>query len=135
MGERLLIKIGNGATPEVFEHPTLINTSRSVSISTTTETDQLVDLADMSAPATTVRRVTSTDFKIDGEGLINKGDVLDWMEWIKSGEHRNLQITDGDWMVEGPFLLTAFQITGERAKSSTCQITLEQADEVVVAEV
>jgi predicted secreted protein len=134
LGETILVKIGSGASPEVFATPTLINTSRSISFATSTETDQLIDLENQSAPAQTVRRVTSTDCKIDGEGMVNKGDVHEWLEWAQGGLIKNLQITDSTWTVEGPFVLTSFQITGERLKSSTCQITLEQAGAVTVTE-
>lgn len=135
LGETILVKIGDGAVPEVFAAPTLINTSRSISFSTSTETDQLIDLENQSAPAQTVRRVTSTDCKIDGEGMVNRGDVHEWLAWAQAGTIKNLQVTDGTWIVEGPFTLTAFQTGGERLKSTTCQITLEQAGAVTVEEV
>lgn len=135
MGETIIVKIGNGATPEVFSAPTLINTSRSLSFTASTETDTLVDLADQSAPAVTVRTVTSTDFKVDGEGMVNKGDVYEYLAWVQSGEARNVQIIDGTFKIEGPVVLTSFQVTGERVKASTCQITLEQAGEMTVTEV
>ncbi|MBB4859466.1 hypothetical protein HNO88_002795 [Novosphingobium chloroacetimidivorans] len=135
MGETILVKVGNGASPEVFSAPTLINTSRSISFSTSTETDQLIDLDDQSAPAQTVRRVTSTDCKIDGEGMINRGDVFEWLDWAQSGKIKNCQITDGTVLVEGPFVLSSFQFGGERLKSATGQLTLEQAGAVEVTEI
>lgn len=135
LGETILIKVGNGAPSEVFSSPTVINTSRSISFSTSTETDQLIDLENQSAPAQTVRRVTSTDCKVDGEGMINRGDVHEWLEWAQGGLIKNIQITDGTFIVEGPFVLTSFQITGERLKSSTAQVTLEQAGAVTVTEI
>lgn len=134
MGEQILIKIGNGATPEVFAAPGLINASRAISFTASTETDQLVDLANQSAPAITVRRVTASDFKVDGEGMINKADVTDYLRWSQSGEACTAQITDGKWKIQGPVVLTSFSVTGERLKCSTCQITFEQAGAMVITE-
>jgi predicted secreted protein len=127
LGEQLLIQIGNGASPEVFTAPNLINTTRGISFSTSTESDELIDLANQSAPAQTIRRVKSTDVKIDGAGMIHKADVYEWIDWANGGNIKNVKVTDGSWVGTGPFVLTSFQISGERRKSSECQITLEQA--------
>lgn len=135
LGEKILVKLGDGQATETFAHPSFINTSRSVSVSTNTESDELVDLADQSAPAQIVRRVKSVDFKVDGAGMINKADVKEWLDWATGTTFtvRNIQVTDGEnWVIEGPFVLTSFQISGERTKSSTCQLTLEQAGECTV---
>ncbi|HEY0011557.1 MAG TPA: phage tail tube protein [Allosphingosinicella sp.] len=132
LGDQLLVKIGDGAATEVFTHPALINTSRGVSFSTNVESDELVDLADQSAPAQTVRRVRSTDCKIDGAGMLHAPDTKEWLDWAQGGEIKNIKVTDGNWVITGPFVLTSFQVTGERLKSSTCQITLEQAGAVTI---
>lgn len=133
LGDQIQVKIGDGATPtEVFTHPAIINTSRGISFSTNTESDEIIDLNDQAAPAQMVRRVTSTDCKIDGAGRIHKPAAVEWMQWAQSGDIKNVQVTDGNWKVTGPFVLTSFQITGERLKSSECQMTLEQAGPVTV---
>lgn len=132
LGDTILVKVGDGETSEVFTHDALINTTRGVTFSTSTESDELIDLADQSAPAQTIRRVRATDCKIDGAGMLHSPAVLEWLEWAQGGTIKNIQITDGEWIIEGPFVLTNFQLTGERLKSSTCQITLEQAGAVTV---
>jgi hypothetical protein len=132
-GQQLVIQVGNGATPEVFSAPSLINTTRGLSISTSVESDELVDLADQGAPAQMVRRVKSTDIKIDGAGMVHKPAVLEHMQWVKSGAIKNVKVTDGAWTLTGPVILSSFQITGERLKSSECQMTYEQAGEMTLA--
>lgn len=127
LGNQLFVKISDGADPEVFSHPTLINAERGVTFSTNTAVDELVDLADMGAPAQTTRRVTSTDVKIDGAGMLNADDTKEWIEWAQSGEIKNVKIHDLKWTMTGPFVLTNFQFSGERMGVVTCQITLEQA--------
>lgn len=131
-GQQLVIQVGDGASPEVFSAPSLINTTRGLTISTAVESDELVDLADQGAPAQMVRRVKSTDIKIDGAGMVHKPDVLKYMQWTKSGAVKNVKVTDGNWVLTGPVILSSFQITGERLKSSECQMTFEQAGEMTL---
>jgi predicted secreted protein len=132
LGETIVVKISNGASPAVYTHPNVINTTRGITFSTSTETDELIDLADQSAPAQTIRRVRATDCKIDGAGMLSKADVQEWLEWAQSGEIKNIRVSDGTWQIEGEFVLTSWQISGDRLKSATCQITLEQAGPVTV---
>lgn len=132
LGNKFLVKIGNGADPEVFAHSNLINTSRGVTFSTSSETDELIDLANQAAPAVTVRRIKATDFKIDGAGMINAADTLEWIDWWADGEVKNCQITDSHWIGVGPFVLSNFQVdAGDRLQSASCQITLEAAGKIV----
>lgn len=131
-GQQLTIQVGNGASPEVFSAPHLINTTRGLSFSTAAESDELIDLADQGAPAQMVRRVKSVDIKIDGAGMVHKPSVLEFMQWVKSGLPKNVKVSDGSWTLTGPVLLTSFQITGDRLKSAECQLTFEQAGEMTL---
>ena len=135
LGESLLVQIGDGASPEVFKAPNMINTTRGVSVSTSAETEELIDLANPSAPAQTVRYVKAVDVKIDGAGMVNKADAYEWMAWSLSGVPRNIKVTDGTWVMTGPFLLSSYQVSGERRKSTENQITLEQAGPVTLTKV
>jgi predicted secreted protein len=136
MGETIVIAVGDGATPtELFVAPTLINTTRSIEFSTSVEEDDIVDLNNQSAPAQKVRRIKSTDFKIDGAGMIHQPDVFTWLSWSKSGAIKNVKVTSPKFTITGPFVLSTFQITGDRLKSSECQITLQQAGAVTLVEV
>ena len=132
LGAQLMIQVGNGATPEVFAASTLINTSRGISFTTATESDELIDLADQLAPAQMIRRVKSVDTKIDGAGMLHQPDAITWLQWASKGTVKNVKITDGTWTVTGPYVLTSFNITGDRVKSSECSITLEQAGAVTI---
>lgn len=134
-GHQLTVMLGNGASPEVFSAVNLINTTRSITFSTSTETDELVDLADQSAPAQTVRRVKSTDIKIDGAGMVSKADVAEWVEFWQEGKPRNVKFSDGTITVTGPMVLSSFQVSGERTKTAENTITLEQAGAMTVVPV
>jgi len=134
IGHEITVQIGDGASPEVFAHPVLINTTRAVSFTTATESDELCDTEDQSLPAQTFRRVRSFDTKIDGAGMLHKASVHEFLSWAGSGEVKNVKVAIGDSIVTGPFVLTSFQVSAERVKTSECQITLEQAGPVTVTE-
>lgn len=80
LGHQITVQVGNGASPEVFAHPVLINTSRGVKFTNATESDELVDTVDQSKPAVTVRRTRSTDATIDGSGMLHKDDTKTYID-------------------------------------------------------
>lgn len=135
LGSEILIQIGDGATPEVFVHSNVINTTRAVTFSTEVETDDLPDLADQSAPAAKFRRVKAIDCKVDGAGMMSAEDTFEWLARWKSSQPFNAKITDGHWIITGSFVLTNFQLSADRTKIGENQLSLEQAGPVTVTEV
>lgn len=132
-GENIAITLGNGATPtEVFAAPAILNGQRSYTFTVNTESDELVDPADLSAPAVTSRTAKSIDYKIDGEGMVAKADLATWLAWMSTGAVKNVKTTDGTNTITCPMICTQFQVTGEIKKCSTAQITLEAAGKPVV---
>lgn len=128
IGYQMTIAIGNGATPtEAFAHPVVINTSRGIKFTASTESDELVDTVNQALPATTVRRVSATDNTIDGAGMLHASDVKTYLDWMASGTPKNVKVTMGNATVTCPYVLTSFAVTSERMKTAECQITLEQA--------
>jgi predicted secreted protein len=131
-GHQLTVQIGDGESPEVFAHPALINTTRGITFTTATESDELVDIGDQSKPAQTFRRARAFDTKIDGAGMVHSSSVKEYADWAVSGEIKNVKVAFGNAVATGPFILTSFQISGERAKTTEAQITLEQAGPVTI---
>lgn len=128
-GSKILIKIGDGADPEVFAHPCLINTSRSVQGSVTTVDSVVPDCADPDAPAWIEREKDSISYTISGEGLMNRADIADYLAWLKASMTKNVQVVIADGLsgaqvLSGAFHLTEFQISGTRKEKATCSITL-----------
>ncbi len=124
LGHQLLIKIGDGADPEVFAHPNLINASRGIEFSADTEAGELVDLADQSAPAATTAYVKSTSFTVSGDGRMSAADTQAWIEWLKSGEAKNVRLTDGEWIIPAAVKLTSFKVSADRSAEATNELTL-----------
>lgn len=134
VGHQMMVKVGNGATTnEVFAHPILINTSRGLTITAQTESDELVDTVDQSLPGVTVRRTRAVDVKIDGAGMLHADDVKTYVDLASKGVPVNIKVTVGNATGTGPFILTQFQVSAERAKSAEAQVTFEQAGAITWA--
>lgn len=127
IGHEVEILVGDGGDPETFAHPALVNTSRSISFTNNTESDELIDIDDQSAAAEVVRRTRSADVSISGAGMVHSSSVKEYADWALTGEAKNVKVNFGNAVVSGPFILTQFEIGGERAKTTEAQITLEQA--------
>lgn len=135
LGEYIEIQLGNGASPEVFAHDIIINDSRSLSLTTNVEADELPDTADLSAPGQMVRRVRSLDLKVDGSGKLAKDSAYEWLERMIAGEIVNVKITQvgaEGWTITVPMVITSFQITGQRVKVAEASLTLEMANAFVL---
>lgn len=119
-GEKLLIKIGDGGSPEVFTHPCLINTTRGIKFSSNVTETEVADCADQSLPAKIVRKVKSIDFSIDGAGKTDKASVWMFIQWWLSGAAKNALVTqnetgvNGGWTGTGQLILKDFDDKGER---------------------
>lgn len=129
-GSKVLVKVGDGEDPEVFAHPCLINTSRSIQGSATTVDSNVPDCADMDAPSWTEREKDALSYTITGEGLLHRSDIADYMAWLKSPNTKNIQAVvadglSGAMVLSGAFHLTEFQVSGGgRKEKVTCSITL-----------
>lgn len=128
-GAKVLIKIGNGADPEVFTHPCLINTTRSIQGSVTTVDSVVPDCDQPEDPAWVEREKDSISYTITGEGMMDLAAVGDYFAWLKNKAPKNIQAIVGQGMtgahkLEGAFHLTEFQISGERKGKATVSITL-----------
>ena len=132
LGHEILVQIGNGADPEVFSHPVLINTSRSLAWSADVAAEALPDASDQSLPGKMTRRLKSWDFKIDGSGLLPSTDVDTFRDWLKSGEPKNVKAQTGDLTETNAMICTAFNISGsDRLELVEVQITLELAGDAI----
>ena len=135
LGGTLMIKVQDTANAAVYTHPAIINKSRAISFTTKTVEDDRVDLNDQLAPAQTVRLVAAFDTKIDGAGSMPKTSAAEYTTWVTSGQIRTIKVSYANTTVTGPFVLTSFNITGDRLEAVQAQITLEQAGAVTVTTV
>lgn len=126
-GEQILIKIGDGADPEVFAHPALINTDRGIAFSSSVNSTPNPDPANPSAPAWNATDKDGLSATISGAGLLDLGDVADYFDWYEGQGTKNVEVVlqkTGGLKFKGAFHLSEFQITGQRKNKATCSITL-----------
>jgi hypothetical protein len=119
-GEKLLIKIGDGADPEVFTHSCLINTTRGIKATTNVTETEVANCTDQSQPAKIVRKAKSIDFTVDGAGKTDKTSVYAFILWWQSGAAKNCKIVQNDTGANGGFtgtgqlILKDFELKGDR---------------------
>jgi predicted secreted protein len=135
-GNQILINVGDGADPEVFAHPCLINTSRGISF--TTQNNQVIipDCSNPSDPAWTQTIKESMSAAINGAGTLNVPDVETYFNWLKSPNSKNVQAVVGTvspvlgGYFAAAFDLTEFEITGDRG--GLAEVSLSMASNGVV---
>lgn len=126
-GEQILIKIGDGADPETFAHPALINTDRGIAFSSNVNSTPNPDPANVDAPAWNATDKDGLGATISGAGLLDLGDVPDYFDWFISKDTKNVEAVlqkTGGLKFKGAYHLTEFSITGQRKNKATCSITL-----------
>lgn len=129
-GEQLLVKIGDGGSPEVFTAPALINTTRSVKLSTTEVATEIPRTDQPSLPGYTARAITGIDWEVSGAGVLNVGDDKTYADWLITGLPKNIQVVNnltGGLTLQGSAVLTDFQSSGSRGGKIDVTLTLKGA--------
>lgn len=133
-GQKYVIEMGDGETPEVFTRIGLINTSVSIASILNVEEAELADLDDFDAPFFIDREVRSHDLTVEGAGNIDQryvAEMLDLHMGERAGAIVNLKLKQvtatGGWTITCPFILTNFAIEGTYKQMATCQISLAKA--------
>lgn len=127
-GTQLYIKVSNGADPEVFTHPCLINTKRGIQFQSSTNKAIVPDCENPDDPAWSEAVKDALSALINGAGTLDTSDVAGYDAWFRSPEPKNVQVwlgQMGHW--DGAFHLTNFEITGDRGGLAETSISLESA--------
>lgn len=126
-GRKLIIRLGNGASPEVFEFWCTFNGDRAISFEAATTDEMDIDCDDPTAVGWMVSNVDSLSGTVSGAGRLKLENVADAFEWLNSGEAKNAQVEldqAGGGQFEGQLLLTAFTINGGETGSATADMTM-----------
>lgn len=124
-GSQLLIKIGDGASPELFAHPCLINTDRGIQFTSQAGDVIVPDCDNPDDPAWLEHVKDGLSVTVNGAGTLNLDDVADFDAWFRSPDPKNIQVwlgTAGHWGFAAH--LTEFQITGTRQQKAQCTLTI-----------
>jgi hypothetical protein len=90
-GSKLLIKIGNGATPEVFTAPCALN-AKSFNRSASTNDFNVADCDDPDAPVWTERAKEALSAGITGSGTLAQESLDLWEDFYDNQDPQNVQI-------------------------------------------
>lgn len=127
-GTRLYIKIGDGASPEVFAHPCLINTKRGIKFTSSSNKVIVPDCDNPEDPAWTEAIKDGLGAAIDGAGTLdNKIATITFYDtWFRDPDPKNVQVwlgTLGYWL--GAFQLTSWELSGDRNDNAQATLSLE----------
>lgn len=129
-GVKLVLKIGDGASPEVFTAMCSINAERGITFNAQTSDETIPDCADLDAIAWVAREKQTLSVDVTGGGMLDKGNVKTMWDFFEADTSTNCQIVlDDDTAAnvitfEGAFQLTSFEITGNRGEKVTTSLSL-----------
>jgi predicted secreted protein len=129
-GTKLLILVGDGASPEVFAQPCGL-TNNTLSFTSATGSTVIPFCDDPEAAAWESKEVTSLSAQVTGSGVMAVESFTTWSNWFSSGEAKNAQVKLDDpglGHYEGPWVLSSFKLTGQRGQKVTVDITLDNSD-------
>lgn len=126
-GTKLLVLVGDGASPEVFAEPCGL-TTKSFDLAAATNTTLIPDCADPEAPAWEAKTVSALSATISGSGVMAVEAHTTWEAWFMSALAKHVQIklnaASGLGYYSGSFILSAFKYTGERGQKVTVDLTM-----------
>jgi len=128
LGTKVLIKIGNGASPEVFTHPCLINLDRGIQFTANGNKVEVPDCDNPDAPAWIEFVKQTMECALSGAGKLDAvaATISEYSDWLADENSKNVQIwldTIGYW--HGAFQLTAFGVTGTRGNKAEVSLGME----------
>ena len=135
-GRKLLLRIGNGASPEVLSVRCSFNGDRAISFEAATTDEMDVDCDNPTAVGWMVSTVDSKSATVSGAGRVKSQDVPFFFDWYDSGEPRTAEVDvdDGTVVFEGQLLLTNFTINGGETGSATADMAMRFTGPVTMAE-
>jgi len=136
-GSALLIKVGDGADPEVFAHPCSINAERGLAFAAETRNNNVPDCDDPEAVVWQGTEKSSKGATITGSGTLNAEDQDLFFDWFESELTKNVKVftnitgATGGRIYTGAFHLTQFEITGNLGEKVQVRVTLVSDGAVV----
>jgi len=125
-GTKLIILVGNEASPEVYSEPCGL-TTRSFEMAASTNSTLIPDCAAPDAPAWEAKDVNALSATISGAGVMAIESFTVWNNWFLSGLSKTCHVkldhsSLGYWL--GNFILTSLKYGGERGQKVTIDVTM-----------
>lgn len=123
---RLIVQLGNGATPtEAFAH-TCGSNSFTIKFTNNLGEATVLDCTDpLDVPAVIVRHLESQDTQITMAGMITTEALDTWRAWADGGTEKNIRVLFDETLANngGYWTLSAFLQDFEFAKESSGKVT------------
>ena len=127
-----VVKLGNGASPEVFAAPCAF-TSRSLSLTKAVSETNVPDCSDDDATTWTLRRATYKSATVTGEGVLAMGNLDEWRAFFEGDDPVNCEVefvesaANNGGYYRGPFHLTDLNVSGTKGELAMISVTLQSA--------
>jgi predicted secreted protein len=133
VGTKLLILVGDGASPETFGQPCGL-TTRNISFKASTNSTLIPDCDNPEAPAWEAKDVNALSADVSGAGVMAVESFDTWNDWFLEAQSRNCKIeldddSLGHWA--GSFILTDLKYGGQRGQKVTLDVTLANDGAIV----
>lgn len=134
-GSKVLIQLGDGASPEVFAHPCGI-TTKAVNQETTVNEVDIPDCSDEDAISWIGIEPQNRQMTVTGSGVLDKTELVNYRTFFALATAKNVRVnmnlgvgTGGGYWAGG-MRLTTFNITGEKGQKIQVEITLRSDGEM-----
>lgn len=134
---KLVLKVGNGASPEVFTPLCSINAARGITFNANTTEDSVPDCDDLEKVQWLIREKVSLSVDVSGSGKVHKADVKKFVDWHGSADPVNcIVVLDDDVAAnviqfQGAYHLNTFSMSGDPGSPSvTGDIALQSTGAV-----
>lgn len=135
-GSKLLIKLGDAATPEVFTAPCAL-TTKAFNRSASVNEFNIGDCDTPDDPMWTERVISALSSTISGSGTLAQESLAAYEAFFADPDGRNVQVVlnfaTSPKTYQGKYVMTTFNITGEQ--DGLIQVELELQSSGIVEEV
>lgn len=135
---KLVLRVGDGASPEVFTALCSINAARGLSFNTSLTEEAIPHCSDLEAVMWLIREKISVGVEVTGGGKVDKANVKTFADWVVDKDTKTCQIVLDDATpanvitFEGEFHLETFSMTGDPGSPTVSgEIALKSSGEVV----
>ena len=125
-GTKILVLVGDGASPEVFGEPCGL-TTKSFELSASTNSTLIPDCADPELPAWEAKDINALSAQLTGSGVMAVESLATWRDWFMAAEAKNAQIKIDDDSLgyfSGSWILSSMKLGGQRGQKITLDVTL-----------
>lgn len=129
-GVKLVLKVGDGADPEVFTALCTINAERGITFNKDMGEETIPDCTDPDLIGWVAREGRSKSISFDGGGMLNKQDVADFWAWWDGDDSKNCKVILDDDLpanvitFSGAFKMPSFAINGDRGSKATATMSI-----------